>query len=46
MKFPNFPKKGVRNIFCGRNFVEADKVGHLCEPVYDHHYLRLTLRFW
>jgi len=34
--------EGVRNIFCTGICVEADKISHLCEPVYHYHYLGLT----
>jgi len=37
VKFPDFPKAGIRNILCGCLFVEADKVGHLGDPVYYYH---------
>ena len=46
MKFPNFPKKCIRDVFCDRIFVEVDKVGHFCEPVYYYYYLGFPLRFW
>ena len=34
MKFPDFPKDGVCNFFCGRAFVEGPELGHFCEPRY------------
>jgi len=44
--FPDFQKKGIRNILCGRIFVEANKVGHFGEPVYNYYDWGLTLRLW
>jgi len=46
VKFPDFPNKGIRNIFSGRIFLEADKMSHLGKPVYYYHVLGLALQFW
>jgi len=42
VKFPDFPKEGIRNILCRRIFVEADKMSLLGVPVYYYHDLGLA----